>query len=199
MKTNFVVYFTGTATARPEVPSNVIYLSAGDDWDDFGLQTHFHCRVFTDESHAKPATHYDLMLGFWTSAGSPQQIAFELLKKSGGKPVAVPAGWFTMAQDQESYRDLVSQLRVDIRDVFTTLNDLVIMQRSERPDWWEKAISSRAFRLSFMRGSNSFFAFHNAPSLFDGIQNEPTDRISTFFTVSFRLPTFHNDHSIELS
>lgn len=199
MKSQFAVYFSNNATARPEDPANVIYLSIGDNWDDFGLQTRFHCRVFTKDNRITPATHYDLMLGFWTRDESPQQIATAMLRESRGKPVAVPKDGFTLAQDQETYRDLLSQTSVEISDVLVALNDLVIAQRGERPEWWEKATSSRSFRQSFMRGSNSFFAFHNAPSLFDGIQSEPKDRISTFYALNFRLPTFHNDHSFELT
>lgn len=108
--------------------------------------------------------------------------------------------FFTLLPDMQSYRKLVSHYEPGLANkVLMTLNDLVVNKLDSGAAQWVKiATDSDVFSLGFMRNSEPFFAFHNAESILDGLDEEKFDVISNSLTLNFKLDGFNNEHKVHL-
>jgi energy-coupling factor transporter ATP-binding protein EcfA2 len=106
--------------------------------------------------------------------------------------------FFTMQTNIQEYRSLVKSLgQAGSETVLRCVNDLVYF-KIEEPKWFNKALESKVFQLGFMRNSEPFFAFHNADSVLDGVENEKLSGISSDLKLLFKLEGFTTPHSLRL-
>lgn len=106
--------------------------------------------------------------------------------------------FFTMQINMQEYRSLIESLgKAGSETVLRCVNDLVYF-KNEEPHWFTKAIESKVFQLGFMRNSEPFFAFHNAYSVLNGVQNENLSGISSELNLSFKLEGFTTQHALRL-
>lgn len=168
-----------------------------DNWNDFGLKTFFKLR-YVENSITTFRT--DIRLGF--IADKEELKPFFKKWNTLARPLSEEESpqFFTMLPDMEQYR----RFRVHFGDatelVLNKLNDLVYLNSlSTQPNWFNDAIETDYFTYSFMRETQTFFAFHNAQSIIYGIDNEKISEISSDFTVKFKLPNCVNYHKVNLT
>ena len=113
--------------------------------------------------------------------------------------IDIPA-FFTMLPNMQSYRMIVKVFGADVAKLLLeAINDLVVRKKSVKYEaWLKKAIITETFTLGFMRASESFFAFHNAESILDGLDRESFNAISSILDLSFKLDGFTNEHRLGL-
>jgi energy-coupling factor transporter ATP-binding protein EcfA2 len=63
----------------------------------------------------------------------------------------------------------------------------------------EGATSTEVFKLSFLRNSESFFAYHNAESVLDGLQFESLGQVPHKLDLKFKLDGFTNAHELSFN
>jgi energy-coupling factor transporter ATP-binding protein EcfA2 len=106
--------------------------------------------------------------------------------------------FFTLLSSMQDYRNIVKYSGPELAElILLSINDLVFYKSLE-PDWFDEALSSRAFKKEFMRKSESFFAFHNAENLLSGLEDEDISVISKDLLLKFKLDGFNNEHEINL-
>jgi predicted ATPase len=109
--------------------------------------------------------------------------------------------FFTLIPNMEGYRKIVSALGPDdAQCVLSALNDMVMLRRVAKvPEWYREISTSHFFNTTFLRNSETFFAFHNAGPILRGLELEQLDRISSSFKLSFKLATFENSHELDFA
>ena len=107
--------------------------------------------------------------------------------------------FFSMHRSMQEYRKVVEKLGLSKAQLLlTALNDLVALRHySSTPKWVDGAIGNEVFNLAFMRNSESFYSFHNAGSVLDGLEEEKLGLISNKLDLRFQLDGFDNEHIIQ--
>lgn len=193
------VWFAKLSVYREWSVHGVILTPSRDEWNDFALRTRFDVRFIRPDGSRFEEV---LLLGFIETTQSPEELVrLNLEKKAGALSAGDLPAFFTLRPSLEAYRNIVQQLGVsDARIYLRATRDLVAAQLERRPPvWFRNAQNTEVFARSFMRSSESFFAFHNAKSILRGTEEEQFDGISTGFRLEFKLPTFGNPHHLELS
>lgn len=125
--------------------------------------------------------------------------ALPKLNASAENPEKSTILFFTMLPSMDAYRKLVTKLGPDIAQNFlNTVND-VVYHKEQNSQWHERAISSNAFALGFMRNSEPFFAYKNAGAVLNGIDEEDFHGISQKLNLELKLDNFENKHIINLN
>lgn len=168
-------------------------------WPDFNFKTYGRLKVYisgeiiyaTDILVAVKDSHSSSYYG----VGNVEDLeGFKLLNSSEEDNI------FCLLPGIDRYRDIVDSLGVDLsQDILSSLNDVVYMSKTnKRRRLYYEAESSEVFIKSFMRNSESFFAFHNAGDILDGLIHEGFGYISENLTLKFKLDGFENAHKINL-
>lgn len=200
------------ALAEDLPPDSVLLVPSADQWNDFGYKTKMDIRVrLTDPESVHATTGF---LGFLDSPGSETNGARaveKLLQDAHG--LTVPASnihhFFTMLPRMDAYRKIVEDLGLDgAVTVLKSMKDLVALTefKSAGVNWTTAATSTDVFLKSFVRSTDSFFAYKNAGSILRGLQNEEFRKLSKSISITFQLPgrqnphdlTFHFDHNAAL-
>ncbi len=192
------VYFS-KRKAVDLAPRRGIVLSPEPDlWNNFAIRTRFDCVITADDL---PRVECVVHLGFLESTHSPADRVRQIMRESPEalRPAKDFPEFFTLMQNMEGYREIVRAFGPkSARQHLRALNDMVEVQRRKtRPAWFAKAQRTRAFQRSFMRATESFFAFHNARPVLAGLEHERFDGISDHWSLRFKLPTFINRHELE--
>lgn len=196
-----VVYFGKQKVARHQLPESGVVISPGaDSWNDFSLRTRFGYEIVErGETLLKGWLH----LAFTDSSVSSAERVRDLLRASP-EPLRRSTDFpefFTLQPSMQAYRSMVQCLQASkARTYLRAINDMVVAQRRKRkPGWFSKAQESLAFRRSFMRNSEAFFAFHNAVSILSGLRGEELSGLSQELRLKFKLPSFENHHELHFS
>ncbi|MGT4068509.1 UNVERIFIED_CONTAM: AAA family ATPase [Aeromonas hydrophila] len=109
--------------------------------------------------------------------------------------------FFTLQGEMQDYRFLVNKHGIKRSNaILLALNDLVASKRiSQRAKFINDAIKTDVFRLAFMRESGRFFAYNNADSILDGLEDEGYSRISTKLSLNYQLSGFVEKHSFNMN
>lgn len=184
-------------------PGTILVVPSSDGWNDFGHHTRVNFRIRIRS--AKDVVDANGLIGFITS--KTQRNGKDLLRQlvSPQSELTVAAtidhGFFTMLPDMEAYRRLVQILDSDdATEVLTALNDLVALNEFESTATiLDLATQSEVFALSFMRSSDSYFAYKNAGPLLRGLSGELKGTLSPKLTIRFQLPGQRNEHDLRFS
>jgi energy-coupling factor transporter ATP-binding protein EcfA2 len=200
----YQVYF-GLKWPTVEAGRTVLIRPSRDGWNDFGFRTHVDLRIVAPTSEVTAATGF---LGFLPEEEADAVDASHLrrlLSSAGEEFIAaekVPGRFFTMLRQMDEYRRLVDALGVEeLRECLLSINDVVAFNEyRSSAEWLGQALSSDVFGMSFIRSSESYFAFKNAGPLLRGAAYETFDLSST--SLATELPrdgastpmAFHFDH-----
>jgi len=123
-----------------------------------------------------------ILLAFQETTEQPSQDrkfrgpAYEIDKKLRDRAEPVISikdfpSFYTLIPNLEGYRKMVGSLGPeDARRILDALNDLVTVgRRAKLPDWYEAAVTSSGFNTTFLRDSETFFAFNNAAPILRGL------------------------------
>lgn len=196
----FQVFFGQRSSLRQEIPENAILMVPGiDTWNDFGLHTRIDYLFRVQESDPVKTSGY---IGFiekdGTSAGNLRLA--EIVEESGKTMAPASAGqrFFTMLPDMEAYRVLVREFGADDASfALSAANDLVALNEfSPKSDLLESATSTEIFTRSFMRNSETFFAFKNAGPILHGLSEERKGFLSQSLAIRFQMAGRENEHDL---
>lgn len=184
-------------------PGTILVVPSSDGWNDFGHHTRVDYRIRMRS--AKEAVHASGFIGFINPEAdrNGKDLLQQLVSAQGESTVEATTDhqFFTMLPDMEAYRRLVQTLDADdATAVLTALNDLVALNEFESTAAiLDLATQTEVFSLSFMRSSDSYFAYKNAGPLLRGISSEQKGILSPTFAIRFQLPGRQNEHDLRFS
>src|SRR5690606_15558782 len=177
-------------------------------WNDFGLKTRFHYKFLSDAG-----VRIDGVIHFaFLDDDDPTALLKKALVEAESKEVSADniRPFFSMLPSLQSYRDVVKELGPDeARSFLLSLHDVVAINHfDECPDLlrksysgatkvMEKVRSTRAFKLSFMRSSESFYAFNKAGPILDGLTEESIGETSPRLKLRCKLDCCQNYHELD--
>lgn len=180
------------------VPSGIHVSPVNSGWNDFGFE--IHCRF---EIIGLTGLEYfgDLKLGFLDeNQDLPKVLKKRDLDNSGQIAADDLPAFFSILPEMKDYRSIVRALGIaEARKILEAVHDLVAIRHySVAQDWAEEAQKSEVFALAFMRMSETFYAFHNAGPILDGLQEERLAGVSEYIELEFKLDAFSNKHNLKL-
>ncbi len=184
-------------------PDTILVVPSSDGWNDFGHHTRVSYRIRMRS--ARELVDASGFIGFINSdtEQNGKDLLKQLISPLGELTVTATPDhrFFTMLPDMEAYRRLVQILDAsDATEVLTALNDLVTLNEFESTaDILDLAVQSEVFSLSFMRSTDSYFAYKNAGPLLRGLSSEQTGILSPTLAIRFQLPGRQNEHDLRFS
>lgn len=215
-------YISFLKTLREPKYNEIIISPEDASWNDFGYKIRCSLKIKLSDSRD---SYYkgNILLGFLfnhkesynkkdplkiikednTSFSRDELMKLYLLLKKNSEDATIKedtVDFFTMLPDMQSYRKFISHFGTKLaNELLLFLNDLVAKkQKNEYSDWLESAIDTQLFKLGFMRNSEPFFAYHNAESILNGLEEERFDKISNKLNLTFKLNSFQSSHNITL-
>ena len=184
-------------------PPALVFSTASDEWNDFSLKTRFQYWLISGpDSYTSGKVH----LAFQGCQDSPVEKVDTALKHSNRHimPAKEFPEFYTIHLDMDAYRKIVHQHEPDgAEKLLLAMNDLVAIKRNLRErdvlPWYNAATVSKPFMLSFMRKAETFFAFHNADSILNGLESESIEGISNQLRLEFKLAAFDNPHILDFN
>ncbi|MDB5975836.1 MAG: hypothetical protein JWR07_2596 [Nevskia sp.] len=197
------VFLSRDLHGRENLPelSAVIYPS-NQSWNDFGHKTHATLFVHQSGDVRREFPIYVGVLGS-DKASFASYLADEAGFSAEQERVEITAQTplFTMMPASDNYRDLVQLVGPSVsRTILTAARDLVNAQRTKPlPQWARVARNMESFELAFMRNTETFFAYHNAVTILEGLGSESLTSISSNLELAFKLDGFSNPHHFKFS
>lgn len=200
-KQNIQVVFSKASVQSDLLRDNIIYISPNPDkWNDFGFRTKIDIHIYLRE---QGEFHTEGFIGFLTNSSNESNGVNKLnLLLENMDAYVLPAtgghSFFTMLPSMDSYRKLSRAYGVDNAVVILrSINDLVALREfNSAVNWLDLAHQSDVFLKSFMRTTESFFAFNNAGSILRGLESEEFRKLSNSLAISFQLPGKINPHEM---
>jgi ABC-type branched-subunit amino acid transport system ATPase component len=198
-----VLFGQREALAMDLPPDTILVTPSSDGWNDFGHHTRVDYRIRMRST--KEAVEASGFIGFINPEAdrNGKDLVQQLVSTEGKSTVEATTDhrFFTMLPDMEAYRRLVQTLDADdATEALTALNDLVALNEFESTaPILDLAIQSDVFSLSFMRSSDSYFAYKNAGPLLRGLSSEQTGVLSPALAIRFQLPGRQNEHDLQFS
>ncbi|MFJ4259972.1 AAA family ATPase [Pseudomonas monteilii] len=200
-KQNIKVIFSKTPVQSELLRDDVIYISPNPDkWNDFGFRTKVDIHIYLRE---QGEFHTEGFIGFLTNSPNEPNGVYKLnLLLENMDAYVLPASgghsFFTMLPSMDSYRKLSRSYGVDNAVVILkSMNDLVALREFKSTvNWLDLAQQSDVFLKSFMRTTESFFAFNNAGSILRGLESEEFLKLSNSLAISFQLPGKSTPHEM---
>ncbi|WP_321927905.1 AAA family ATPase [Paraburkholderia guartelaensis] len=195
-----VIFGLSRSLDSPVQPFTVLIVPSRDKWNDFGFRTRVEIHVGLPEG----TTILDAHLGYITS--TPDEFSDvkkleELLQSSSELTIAAHESqrFFTMLPNLDDYRRVVRSMGVDIAKKFLiAVRDVVALAELQSKSNVPKlAAETKVFQKSFIRTSESFFAFKNAGSILHGVDAEQFRRMSKDIHVRFQLSGRRNQHELK--
>lgn len=184
-------------------PDTILVVPSSNGWNDFGHHTRVDYRIRMRSS--VDVVHASGFIGFINPEAdrNGKDLLQQLVSTQGESTIAVTTDhhFFTMLPDMEAYRWLVQTLDADdATAVLNALNDLVALNEFDsNPAVLDLATQTEVFSLSFMRSSDSYFAYKNAGSLLRGLSSEQTGILSPTLAIRFQLPGRQSGHDLRFS
>ena len=195
-----VIFCNEPLNVSPSNEGVIIISPSSDRWNDFGYRTKIDIRICLRDCEIYLAEGF---LGFINESADDSNGIYklnDLLEKSGGviNSESILPEFFTMLPSMEAYRKLSRKFGVDTAKlVLKSINDVVFYgEFYSAVNWLGLAVRSDVFLKSFMRNTESFFAFKNAGSILRGLDLEEFRRLSSNIAISFQLPGKTNAHSL---
>jgi hypothetical protein len=198
-----VLFAQRTALEMDLPPATILVIPSSNGWNDFGHHTRVEYRIRMRS--AEETVNASGFIGFINQETNQngKDLLQLLVSTQGEKTVEATINhhFFTMLPDMEAYRSLVQKLGADdAATVLTTLNDLVALNEfGSTAAILVLAPQTEVFSLSFMRSSDSYFAYKNAGQLLRGLSSEQTGILSPNLAIRFQLPGRQNEHYLRFS
>lgn len=195
----FNIYFCGNAIKFPDVKRPAIIFSpVNDSWNDFRFKCSYRYLIYF--GNGRREIEGRVFLGF-TSGSENIEDSGQLSNQVEVVEASELPDFFTLQGGMKDYRYFVNEHGTeDANRLLLALNDLVACRRfPKHAKLVDVAVKTEVFSLAFMRDSDRFFAFHNAGTLLDGLEEESFSRISTELSLSYDLAGFPENHNLHLN
>jgi len=194
------IYFAWRESeSRHQNERTIVFSPTSDEWNDFARRTQFKYSVSRPGNKVSRFSG-EVHLAFLESADTPVTDIRDLLKGSSDLASRDLPGFYTMHSNLVAYRNLVLKLGFkETMEFLLAINDLVAVKQNKLPKWFASATTSKDFTLSFMRSSETFFAFHNAGYVLRGTEHKVDSGISKALKLKFKLPSFENAHELDFT
>ncbi|MCV2363143.1 ATP-binding protein [Paucibacter sp. DJ1R-11] len=195
----FSVVF-GDGSFADDSPEYAIQIAPGGrSWNDFGHQPQV---VISIRGKVRKSVVVEGFVGFLSGAASGASTLEEVLGEAPG--LVIPANpdkhrFFTMLRDSQAYRTVVQALGPDeASEALQAARDLVALGEFDpTAQILEVAPATEVFAMSFVRNTESFFAYKNAGSILRGLETETLGQLSDRLSVRFLLPGHENEHQLD--
>lgn len=198
---NFEVAFCNASSEEKLPLSNQIFIYASDNkWNDFGYNAWVNVAIFVDGYEPFES---DMLIGFHARDDSNLKVKLSVnyyleYYKTNFIEAEKVGDFFTMLPSIEDYRRLVRTFDEDVViSILSSVNDIV--NRKNDMSFINIVTESDVFKLSFMRNSEPFFAFHNAELVLSYVEDELTSEISTSLNLEFKLEGFSKPHNLVIN
>lgn len=199
-KKKFEAFFGSASSLKEPRPAYSVYITPSTDkFDDFGHMSRV--KVAIRGEGGEEDLVMEARLGFLDGAPSKHKTLEAILAEARGLVVPATAEthrFFTMLPDMESYRQAVQQFGPErARAALVAANDLVALKEalpsSNLPQLAER---TSVFTMSFMRMSDTYFAYQRAGSILRGLTHEQLGAISGDMRLRFKLSGRPNHHDM---
>ncbi|HDR8922021.1 TPA: ATP-binding protein [Burkholderia vietnamiensis] len=191
------VYVASESAAQDGlVEGDILIYPSTDRWNDFGYQTYCEFLIVGTDFVKK------FRLAF---VEGPEIVSAMISKGLNGStgPVEISSfpPFFSMQIDMDQYRDVVDSWGASTaKALLRALHDVVTVQALEpSTPWLRDALQSPHFQMSFIRSSDSNFAFHNAASLLSGVEFENINAAPSTLALNFQIEGFASPHRFEFT
>lgn len=194
---SFKIIFCSRETSHNDIVHPTIeFIPESDSWNDFKYKSTYRYRIIIP---ASPIIEGKLFLGFVSKS--------ELVEESGRLKFSVDQvdaeqlpSFFTLQGGMNEYRQFIKKRPLkEANLLLIALNDLVALKGTPKASKLiDEAMRTKVFSLAFMRDNERFFAFHNAESLLDGLEEESLEGISSHFSLSYQLAGFDEPNALHL-
>jgi energy-coupling factor transporter ATP-binding protein EcfA2 len=203
----FEVFFAGGEEAGEDLtPFQILIWPSNYSWNDFQHKAHCKYRIINSHEEELKGEILVGLLDFksekrYGGEGLGNFMSENSIHPSDRLTIKEIGRFFTLLPNMQEYRNIIKFLGVEVGNgLLACLNDLVYEQStpdSNTADWSKSlAINSKVFKLSFMRNSEPFFAYHNAEGILKGLNLEDINSISKELDLNFKLDGFGNKHSL---
>lgn len=201
-KGKITVMFGTPASLHTQLPADmVLIVPNGDRWNDFGYRSKVNVHIRLSEE--KVIHSMVAFLGFLTnSLDEPNGVNRLEQLLEGIDSLTLPATdshrFFTMLPNMAEYRNIVQKFGVDRSiEVLKAMKDLVVLNEFKTvANWPDLAVTSDIFLKSFVRNSESYFAYKNAGPILRGLEFEEFRKLSKVLAIHFQLPGRQNAHDL---
>lgn len=187
------VYVASNSSAKNAlVDGDILIYPSNDSWNDFSYRTLFeYCIVGVDFGSAFRLAFID------GQKDVPSAVADGLNGVLGPVEISKFPPFFSMQIDMDHYREIVDFWGVSAAEVLLHALHDVAVARAVDPSatWLRGALRSAHFQMSFLRNSDSNFAFHNAASLLSGVEFEDINVAPNTLVLDFQLEGFSSAHN----
>lgn len=199
----YEIFFAPSWTSKNQLaPRSIVLVPSNDTWNNFGHRNRFYMWMPGEKSAIALALAFQNEKNE-NSLWKTDNVVNKRFEKAIEDilPVWEFPEFFSMQYEMNDYRNLILKFGVDeAGHILNSLNDLVYGKLSHSGEkWYKDAISSEAFNLSFMRNSQTIFAFYNASSLLSGVQFENLTATEQKLELNFSLSGFENGHAFNFS
>ncbi|OEZ85322.1 hypothetical protein JAB6_21710 [Janthinobacterium sp. HH104] len=199
-KNKFAAFFGSAANLHRQKPPYSVYISPSNDtFNDFGYKPRVRIVIVGNDSDQ--ILDLEGRLGFLDGSPANHTTLEAILNESKGLDVPATTErhrFFTILPDMEAYRRVVERFGPKLAQAaLLAANDLVAMKEL-RPSLrlHSHAERTEVFRLSFMRMSDTYFAYQRAGSVLRGLVHEEIGGIHGDMTIRFMLAGRSNHHEI---
>lgn len=187
------VYFGLGPNAVRGVPKGCILVHpSADGWNDFGYKT-LCDYVISGQPETLGGT---LRLAFIDGHDDVREDIAKHATDDHAAPAQMFPPYFSLQTGMEKYRNIVQERGpIKAKEFLSNLHDLVVLSQTEyRPEWLDAALRSSHFHKSFLRASDSFFAYHHAAPVLEGLEYESFQSAPDTLRLEFELPGFSSSH-----
>jgi ABC-type dipeptide/oligopeptide/nickel transport system ATPase component len=178
--------------------TTIVFSPANTDFDDFKYSCEYEYRIFTAGYEERSSGV--VLLGFLEKNKHVDERGVVRCKGMLISSDELPE-FFTMAKGMKTYRNIVQGYGLAAgRNILLAMNDLVALKRkSMTSELVKNAERTSVFRLAFMRRNENYFAYNNAHTILDGLEEEEIGVMSTNLALKFKLEGFNRSHELTLN
>lgn len=179
-------------TSYRDFKPNIIYIAPeiNTDWNDFTYKCRCQLYFKTDDGVSCSSS---LLFCFLSDENDSKGIGY-INVINENKNTSEYKYKFSLLSSIREYSELINTLGVEIGNkVLESIDDIVYLKRYNK-QILKPLQNSSVFKLSFMRNSEPFFAYHKADKILDGSEYEENNYLSKEYKLKFKLEAFNNEH-----
>lgn len=196
------VYFGRRQSLERIAPENSIVVMPSDGrWNDFGLHTRADFSIRLEDFSRFSASGF---IGFIDDDQKSDPLSLSRIVESNPSVALQPAKgykFFSMLSDMEEYRQIVRTFGVDTScQLLLSVNDIVALRLFDPTSHvLQEATRTEAFSRSFVRNSDSYFAYKNASSILRGLSDENIGVLASSLSIRFQMRGRPNEHELKFN
>lgn len=180
----------------------ILIVPTKSSWNDFGHRCR--CHLYIQFDHVISTFSDSLLVGFLPVREKQANPYDEKSISSLNFPQITGKDqfpqFFSLFTSMESYRKLVHTYGVEnAKYILNALNDLVFLRKySLKSELVKTALQTEVFTLAFMRDNETFFSYHNAEGILDGLSEEQVSVATEHYNLRLALLGSENEHVLKM-